>query len=475
MLEPPTAVLSTLERDGSRRWLYPRVSRGRFWLRRRGVAYLLMALFLLLPYLQIGGRPAILLDIVRRRFYLFGLTFLPTDTFLLALFAVSVLLLIFFLTALLGRVWCGWACPQTVYLEFLFRPIERLFTGRRGVGGKPREPVAGWRLTGMYATYLLASIYVANTFLAYFVGVSQLRHWVTSSPADHPAAFAVMLITTALMLFNFAWFREQTCLIACPYGRFQSVLMDRASLIISYDLRRGEPRGPIRKTALPVAQPTGDCVDCEMCVTVCPTGIDIRNGLQFECVGCAQCIDACDEVMRRVKRPAGLIRYGSQAGMTGEPQRILRPRVVVYPLIILLLGGLLAFLIVTRPPAEVTILRGLGRPFIVTESGDIENLLRLKIINRTDLPQHLTIAAVDPPAVKAIPTRAVIDLAPGEVTVEPVRVLAPASMFNMGGGEVSLRIAGPGVNVERSCQILGPMFATGSNATPAPGESHEER
>jgi cytochrome c oxidase accessory protein FixG len=439
------------------------------------VAYLLMALFLLLPYVQIGGHPAILLDIVRRQFYLFGLTFLPTDTFLLALFAVSTLLLIFFLTALLGRVWCGWACPQTVYLEFLFRPIERLFTGRSGAGGKPREPVAGWRLVGMYATYFLASVYVANTFLAYFVGVSQLRHWVTSSPADHPAAFIVMLVTTALMLFNFAWFREQTCLIACPYGRFQSVLMDRASLIISYDLRRGEPRGPIRKVGLPVAQKTGDCVDCEMCVTVCPTGIDIRNGLQFECVGCAQCIDACDEVMRRVKRPTGLIRYGSQASMAGEPQRILRPRVIVYPLIILLLGGLLAFLIATRPTDDVTILRGLGRPFIVTESGDIENLLRLKITNRTDLPQHLTIAAIDPQGVKAIPTRTVIDLAPGEATVEPVRVLAPASMFNMGGGEVTLRIAGPGVNVERSCQILGPMFATKANTPPEPRGFHEER
>jgi cytochrome c oxidase accessory protein FixG len=454
--------------------VYPRLSRGRFWVRRRSVAYLLMGLFMLLPFLQIGGRPAILLDVMHRRFYLFGLMFLPTDTFLLALFAVSTLLLIFFLTALLGRVWCGWACPQTVYMEFLFRPIERLFTGRRGAGGKPKEPVAGWRIAGMYATYILASVYVANTFLAYFVGVSQLRHWVTSSPASHPTAFLVMAITTALMLFNFAYFREQTCLIACPYGRFQSVLMDRASLIISYDRTRGEPRGPIRKVSLPVAPETGDCVDCEMCVTVCPTGIDIRNGLQFECVGCAQCIDACDQVMRRVNRPTGLIRYGSQAGMAGEPQQLLRPRVIVYPLIILLLGGLLAFLIATRSPTDVTILRGLGTPFITTESGEIENLLRVKITNRTDVPQHLTVSAIDPAGVRAIPTRTAIDLAPGEATVEPVRVLAPASLLNMGGGEVTLKIAGLGVDVQRSCQILGPMFTTPSKSPPEPGESHEE-
>jgi polyferredoxin len=178
--------------------------------------------------------------------------------------------------------------------------------------------------------------------------------------------------------------------------------------------------------------------------------------------------------MRRVKRPTGLIRYGSQAGMAGEPQRLLRPRVVVYPLIVLLLVSLLTFLIATRSPADVTVLRGLGRPFITTESGEIENLFRVKIINRTDVPQHLTISAIDPAGVRAIPTRAAIDLAPGEATVEPVRVLAPASLFNLGGGEVTLKIAGPGVNVDRSCQLLGPMFTNSSKEAPEPGESHEE-
>ena len=216
LLKPKGRVLATLESDGSRRWLYPKLALGRFLARRRVVAYLLIAIFTLIPYLTINHKPAMLLDIASRRFTLFGFTFLPTDTVLLALFMVAVFLTIFLVTALLGRVWCGWACPQTVYLEFVFRPVERLFIGRRGAGGKPRANLAPWRLPAMYATYLLISLYLAHTFLAYFVGVEALRHWIFGSPLDHPAAFLLMASVTLAMLFNFGFFREQTCTIACP-------------------------------------------------------------------------------------------------------------------------------------------------------------------------------------------------------------------------------------------------------------------
>lgn len=469
LLKAPGRVLSTMEADGSRRWLYPKLAKGRFLTRRRAVAYGLMAVFMLLPYLSIGGHPAMFLDIVHRRFYLFGLTFLPTDTFLLALFGVSVLLTIFFLTALLGRVWCGWACPQTVYMEFLFRPIERLFTGRAGTGGKPRDEVPGWRVAAMYATYLLASLYLAHTFLSYFVGVEQLRHWVTQSPARHPAAFMVILVTTGLMLFNFTIFREQTCIIACPYGRFQSVLMDKSSLVVSYDRNRGEPRGAVRKTALPVVKETGDCVDCAMCVSVCPTGIDIRDGLQAECVGCAQCIDACDAVMSKIGRSIGLIRYGSQSEMAGEPTRLVRARVIIYPAILALLVGLLAFLLVTKSPTDVTILRGLGRPFIVTEGGEVENLLRIKLTNRTDAPQRLKITALSPAGARVLGEDETVELPAQESAVEPVRVIVPPSAFKFGGGaELTLRLSGDGVQVDRSCQLVGPIGLVHE------GESHKE-
>jgi cytochrome c oxidase accessory protein FixG len=476
LLQAPEHVLSTMEQDGSRRWLYPKLSKGRFWTRRRAVAYLLIALFVLIPYLKIGGKPIILLDVMHRRFMLFGFTFLPTDTPLLALFAVSVLLTIFFLTALMGRVWCGWGCPQTIYLEFLYRPIERLFMGRTGVGGKPSKNVAAWRKIGMYATFAIASLFVANTFLAYFVGVEQLRTWVTESPSEHPAAFLVVLVTTALMLYNFGFFREQMCIIACPYGRFQSALLDKWSLIISYDRKRGEPRGAVQRKSLPVLNPHGDCVDCGMCVAVCPTGIDIRNGLQIECVGCAQCIDACDAVMKKLDRPLGLIRYSSESAMAGEKPKLLRPRVIIYPSIVAVLLGLIVFLIATHAATDVTLLRGLGLPFMTTETGEIENMMRVKMTNRSEHVQMLHVAVVDRSDVRAIASQDVVVLNPGQSWVEPVRVLAPAKAFLLGTLDVTLRISGKDIKIDRPCRLLGPIGAINQPpVTTQSGERHVQQ
>ena len=466
-------VLSTLEKDGSRRWLYPRLSKGRFWLRRRAVAYALLAIYALIPFLRIGGKPVILLDLAHRRFTLLGSTFLPTDTALLALFMLVVLLSIFFITALLGRVWCGWACPQTVYMEFVFRPIERLFCGRTGKGGKPPENAAPWRKTLMYGAYLLICLHLANTFLAYFVPAATLHTWITASPADHLAGFTIVVILTALMMFNFAWFREQTCIIACPYGRLQSVLLDRRSLIISYDSTRGEPR--TRATRLKVLEHQrsgGDCVDCSLCVQVCPTGIDIRNGLQVECVGCAQCIDACDAVMDKIARPRGLIRYSSETAMAGEPRRILRPRLVIYLGIILALTGLMSFLLTTRAAADVTVLRNVGRPFVVGQDGRIENTMRIKITNRTDAPHDYRLSVVNAPGVEVLMTREVLHIAPGEAVTEPLRVLGPAPGFTLGHRDVTLRISGDNdLRIDRDCRLLGP--ASIPTTTPSTGATDE--
>lgn len=329
--EPPR-VLATLNDDGSRRWLKPRVSPGRFLSRRRAVAYGLILLFTAIPYIQVGGRPLVLLDLPARRFTIFGVTFLPTDTVLLALFMVSVFVGVFLLTALLGRVWCGWACPQTVYMEFVYRPIERLLEGSPGRRRKGVLAESGVGKVLKFGAFLVVSLFLAHTFLAYFVGVERLAHWVTRSPLEHPSGFLIVAAVTGLMLFDFGYFREQMCLVACPYGRFQSALLDRSSLIVSYDRKRGEPRG--RKTvSLPLVDGAGsargDCVDCGLCVATCPTGIDIREGLQMECVHCAQCIDACDAVMTKLGMPRGLIRYSSQDAIEGKQARFLRPRVVI--------------------------------------------------------------------------------------------------------------------------------------------------
>ena len=409
---PAERVLATLNPDGSRHWLKPRLSKGVFLNARRVVAYFLIALFAVLPYITINGKPAMLLDIAARRFTFFGTTFFPTDTLLLAVLMLIIFLSIFLVTAIAGRVWCGWACPQTVYMEFLYRPIERLVEGTLGKGGAAKKS-GGWRRALKYALYLIASCYLAHIFLAYFVGVDRLAVWITQSPLEHPTPFLVMAITTALMMFDFVYFREQTCLVACPYGRLQAAMLDRHTMIVTYDQRRGEPRGKWRRpakqvvppdVALPIlrtagvsaegssgvatqAAPTasrGDCIDCKMCVTTCPTGIDIRDGLQLECIGCAQCIDACDSVMDKIGKPRGLVRYSSRAILEGAATRLLRPRTVLYPSILLGLIGLFFYLLAHKATGEAAILPRQGAPFYSMPSGEIANQLRLRLVNRGD-------------------------------------------------------------------------------------------
>lgn len=468
-LKPPERVLATLNADGSRRWLKPRISPGRFLTARRAVAYGLIALFALLPYLTINGKPAILLDVLHRRFTFFGRTFLATDTALLAVLMLIIFLTVFLVTALFGRIWCGWACPQTVYMEFLFRPIERLLEGAPGTR-RASQPTGPVRKIVKYALFLACSLFLAHIFLAYFVGIEALRTWVTRSPAEHPTGFLVVVITTALMMFDFAFFREQTCLVACPYGRLQSAMLDRHTLVISYDRKRGEPRGRIRSgskdrtVSLPVAEtpPRGDCVDCLKCVTTCPTGIDIRDGLQMECIGCAQCIDACDSVMDALGRKRGLIGYSSRAILDGESRTIIRPRIILYPMLLAGLVGLFAYMLVNKPVVEAAVLPRQGAPFYTLPSGAVANQVRLRIVNRGDRPGEYTIAVAESDREAGIS----LDLAHNPVTVGAGEsasigfiIEAPVDAFSARGSyEATITIGGgSGVNLALPYRILGPV------------------
>ncbi|MEO1584297.1 MAG: cytochrome c oxidase accessory protein CcoG [Planctomycetota bacterium] len=450
-------VLSTLNADGTRRWLRPRPSPGRYLNARKVVGYSLIVFFVGLPHVRIAGKPPILLDIASREFTFFGTTLYPTDTLLLALLLLTVFLSIFFLTALFGRVWCGWACPQTVYLELVYRPIERLLEGAPG-----RKAKAGaWRKPLRFAIFLLLSFGLANTFLAYFVGTDALSRWVLGSPLDHPGPFLLVVAVSVMMMFDFGFFREQLCIIACPYGRFQSVMLDRQSLIISYDPSRGEPRGKkkrssrVRSTsdvslkilsdgdqADPGTQQTGDCIDCGMCVTTCPTGIDIRDGLQLECINCAQCIDACDTVMDKVGRPRGLIRYGSQATiLDGVKQRFVRPHTVLYPAIIVVLASVFIGLLITRQSAYVSVLRGPGAPFILQADGSVMSAARVKIQNRSDATVLYTLSIANA-AGDIESTDQAITVGPGETADEPVALRLPRDVFEGGRFVADVRIAG---------------------------------
>ncbi len=472
LLAPEEHVLSTLEHDGSRRWLKPKLSAGAFWHRRRVVAYLLIALYALLPHLSIAGKPMVLLDVVHRRFTILGYTFLPTDTLLLALFMVGLLLTVVLATALVGRVWCGWACPHTVYMEYLFRPIERLFEGTTGRGGVARVKPSGLRQFGKYAVYLLISLHLSNTFLAYFVGTDVVDHWVFGSPFDHPAGFTIVAVVTGAMMFHFSYFREQLCIIACPYGRLQSALLDDHSRIVAYDVERGEPRGK-RTKALPVVgqAPLGDCVDCKLCVVTCPTGIDIRKGLQMECVNCTQCMDACDSVMHKLGRAPGLIRYSSQAADAGEPSRLLRPRTIIYPAILLVLAGLFTYVLGTKSDFDAVLLRNKGQPFSVLEDGTIRNALKVKLTNRTDAEQTLRVelgpGAPEGTVVETLEAR----LDAGQMQTFTILAVAPAVGFLRHRGQLDLTLqvsneAGDRVDVEG--QLLGPDTQLPAQVRPAP-------
>lgn len=458
-----TGILSTLNDDGSRRWLKPRPSSGRFLSARRLVAYGLILIFTAIPYLRLHGKPLVLLDIPTRHFTILGHTFLPTDTLLLALFMVGVFITVFLLTALLGRVWCGWGCPQTVYMEFVFRPIERFFEGTPGRARKGSFVGSPLASALKYISFFVVSCYLAHTFLAYFVGVEKLAVWVRSSPFEHPTSFIVMAGVTLLMMFDFTFFREQTCIVACPYGRFQSVMLDRQSIIVSYDRERGEPRGRAKPVPLTVGQTDkasarGDCVDCSMCVTTCPTGIDIRSGLQMECIHCAQCIDACDTVMAKIGKPLGLIRYTSQAALAHEPRKRIRPRVIVYPALLTLVSALFVTVLLTKGPVEMTVLRGRGAPFTTLENDQIANTASIKLLNRTDEPSTYTLSVSGVEGAWVRSEESPIKLAPGEVRAVPVMLVAPLKDFQMGKLNLNVVLSSPDgkFSVTRSFRLVGP-------------------
>ena len=420
----------------------------------RRLAYLLIAIFTLIPYIQMGGKPLVLLDIPAREFTIFGFTFLPTDTVLLALLMVPVIIGVFLATAFLGRVWCGWMCPQTVYMEFVYRPLERLFDGPPGPRHTPGREVVPVAHGAEVLAYLVISAYLAHTFLAYFVGVENLAVWVTRSPLEHPVAFVVMAGTTGLMMFDFSYFREQTCLVACPYGRFQSVMLDRNSLIVSYDPRRGEPRGKGRRT---LDSPLGDCIDCGKCTDTCPTGIDIRNGLQMECIACTQCIDACDSMMDRLEKPRGLIRFSSQARIDGEPGRVMRPRVLLYAVVITLFVAAFAVTLANKQSADVTLLRGVGSVFYEIAPGEYANQIRVKIRNRSGADAGYQISVAGDVAAKLTITENPMRVSAGQTRIQAVTITLPGSAFVNGKYDIRLRIQDElDFDREFSFRLLGP-------------------
>ncbi len=384
---PDLDTVFTINDDGSRNFLHPADVHGR-WQRRKNVIFaVLIALHFALPWIPVGGRPAVWIDIPHRAAYVFGLTFTNQDFYLMFFLLSGIGFALFVVTSLWGRAWCGFTCPQTVWMEGVFRRIERGIEGPREVRLRRNlGPLTGEKFRRKLAKHLVfvvLSLILAHAFISYFIPGRELIQAVRGHPAAHPTAFVWVLVMAGILYFDYAWFREQTCIVVCPYGRLQSALIDADTALVGYDRSRGEPRGKAGEAA-------GDCVDCRRCVVVCPTGVDIRNGLQMECIGCANCIDACDEVMTRLRRPRGLVRYDSQRGFEGKRRGYLRPRVLLYAALGVVGLAVAASVAARRGTFEARALRVAGLPYTI-ENGVLRNLYMMQIQNKEGVPRTFTV------------------------------------------------------------------------------------
>ncbi|KAA3643753.1 MAG: cytochrome c oxidase accessory protein CcoG [Bacteroidetes bacterium] len=379
--------IGTIDESGKRQWIYPKKPKGKLHNYRVWVSIFLLTLLFSGPFIRIGGQPLLLLNIFERKFVIFGQVFWPQDFYIFVLIMLCMVLFIVLFTVVFGRIFCGWVCPQTIFMEMVFRKIEYWIEGdfkqQKKLNDSPwnAEKI---RKKGLKTLVFLAiSFIVSNTFLAYIIGSEALIEIVTDSPANHIAGLISILLFTGVFYFVFAWFREQVCIVVCPYGRLQGVMLDRNSIVVAYDYIRGEIRGKFRKNESREETKKGDCIDCNQCVNVCPTGIDIRNGTQLECVNCTACIDACDHMMESVGLPKGLIRYDSEENIVSKKGKIWTPRIIGYTIVLSLILALVTFLLLSRPQIDITVLKTPGQEYQKHENDIISNMYNYKVINKT--------------------------------------------------------------------------------------------
>ena len=386
--------IATVDEKGKRKWVFAQKPKGKFYNIRTYVSWGFFILFFSLPFINVNGRPLFLFNIPEAKFIIFGKIFWPQDFFIFGLTMITFIVFIILFTTAFGRLFCGWVCPQTIFMEMLFRKVEYIIEGdashQKLLKKAPWTGKKIFRKTVKHAAFFLLSFIIANFFLSYIIGVKELEKIITEPVTRHFGGFMAIVAFSGVFYGVYAYFREQVCTVICPYGRLQSVLMDPNSMIVAYDYKRGEPRDKFKK-AKPAGIITGDCIDCFQCVKVCPTGIDIRNGTQMECVGCTACIDACDKIMNAVSKPTGLIRYASENGIANATRLRYTGRMKFYTVLLVLLTGLLTILLLSRKDVDGTIIRAAGMLYQERGTDSVSNLYNIKVINKTlkDIPLTL--------------------------------------------------------------------------------------
>lgn len=393
--------LSTLSDDGNKRkWIYPKLIKGKLYRYRSLLSYFCLLLLFSTPFLKVNGEQLILLNVLERKFVFFGLVFWPQDFYLFVLALLCFMVFIVLFTVIFGRVFCGWVCPQTIFLEMVFRKIENWIEGdhlhQRKLDEGPLTAAKFFKKTLKHSLFFLISFLISNVFLAYLIGSDTLIRIITAPVEAHLSGFVSIWVFAFVFYLVFSRMRELVCTVACPYGRLQGVLLDNQSIIVAYDYERGEPRNKLSRAT---ENQHGDCIDCKLCVQVCPTGIDIRNGTQLECVNCTACIDACDMVMEKINRPLRLIGFKSETEIKTKSGFKISKKIYGYSVVLVFLLSVLSILLIRRTDVETTILRASGTLYqLRAEDNSVSNLYTAELVNKTNRPIHFTLLADNPEA-----------------------------------------------------------------------------
>lgn len=454
--------ISTVDEKGKRIWVYPKMPKGIFHNRRVILSIILLSFLFAAPHLYINGEPLILLNIIERKFVFFGQVFWPQDLYIFAFTMILVLVFIILFTVVFGRIFCGWVCPQTIFMEMVFRKIEYWIEGdwthQKKLNKQPWNKEKILKKTSKHVIFFIISFLIANTFLAYIIGADELWEIQNAPFTSHIGGLIAIIIFSFLFYGVFAFLREQVCTTICPYGRLQGVLLDKNSIVVAYDHKRGEKRAKFKKNEDRDALGKGDCIDCHQCVNVCPTGIDIRNGTQLECVNCTACIDACDHIMEGIGKPKGLVRYASESNIEGGKKFQWTKRTIAYTVLLVLLLAIWALLIGSRTNIDATILKQRGSTYQKLDDGYYSNIYELNLLNKTREPYEIELELLDLEGEIELASKQLI-IAPETLITERFIIKLPREVLDRGRTKVRFNIIGNGDRIlTKTTKFVGPIL-----------------